>query len=69
MAEPHGAGEEREQPDPGDDGGNAPDDLQDTLAPTVVSAEDGLGGGRTGQPWGFTFKGCHKWSLPKITGL
>jgi hypothetical protein len=68
MAEPHRAREEREQPDPGYDGGNASNDLQNTLAPTVVSAEDGVGGGRTGQPWGFSFKGCHKCSLPKTTG-
>jgi len=62
ASEPHRAHEKRKQPDPDDDGDKASDHPQSTLAPTVVSAEDGLGGrilGRAGGRWGRAFDGRH----------
>ena len=65
ASEPHRAREKGKQPDPDDDGDKAADHPQSTLAPTVVSAEDGLDGmilGRTGRRWGRAFDGCHIWA-------
>jgi hypothetical protein len=44
TAEPHRARQECCQPDPDEDGDQAPDDPHGMRPPTVFSTEDGLGG-------------------------